>query len=595
MGHTHWGSGVERKALPRCGALRRGRLGWRALALVCASAQLASAADGFALNRFEPAEGDSDWFAMQSLDLRGHGRWATGIVGDWSHRSLVLFDERGNEVQALLRDQFYAYLGASVVLWERARVGASFPLVLLSEGDAAQPGAPTLPVSSGTNVGDLRLGADVRVFGENRGYVSLALGARVYVPTGSSSAMTGDGKVRVRPHALASGRAGIFEYAVRTGLNVRGRSEFAGQEVGTEWQFGAAAGLRLLDERLLVGPELWGATAVDSSMGVFDKEATPVEALLGAHYRIEQLAFGLGAGPGLGRGFGTPSMRALASLQWIQDVEEPAPPPPDRDADGIFDLDDACPAEAGPGSTSPQKHGCPLPQDSDRDGIFDSDDACPAQGGMLSTDPTLNGCPPPDRDGDQILDRDDACVAEAGILDPEPARNGCPPPWDTDGDQILDPEDACPEQPGKEDPERSKNGCPRVSLKGDMLQVLDRIEFDNGKATLTRESEPILQAVVNLLREHPEIVELDVQGHTDNKGKHASNMDLSRRRAAAVRSWLIARGIEKERLTSRGVGPDRPIDSNDTAAGRQKNRRVEFHVVKTGDSQPAGGTRERRQ
>ena len=202
--------------------------------------------------------------------------------------------------------------------------------MLLSEGDAAQPGAPTLPVSSGANVGDLRLGADVRVFGEHRSYVSLALGARVHVPTGSSSAMTGDGKLRFSPHALASGRAGIFEYGVRTGLNVRGRSGFAGQELGSEWQFAAAAGVRLLDERLLVGPEVWGATAVDSSLGAFDKEGTPVEALLGAHYRLQQLAFGVGAGPGLSRGFGTPAMRALASLQWIQDVEEPAPPPPDR-------------------------------------------------------------------------------------------------------------------------------------------------------------------------------------------------------------------------------------------------------------------------
>lgn len=573
-------------ARPRGGAARLGRVGLSLLVLASAAVGPARAAEqGFALNRFEPAEGDSDWFAMQSLDLRGHGRWATGIVGDWAHRPLVLYDAQGNEVQALLRDQLYAYLGGSVILWDRLRLGASFPLVLMSEGDAAAPGAPTLPVSSGTNVGDLRLGADVRVLGEHRGYVSLALGARLYVPTGSSSAMTG-GQLRIQPHALASGRLGIFEYAVRTGLNVRGRSDFAGQEVGSEWQFGAAAGVRLLDERLLVGPELWGGTAVDSSLGAFDKEGTPVEVLLGAHYRIEQLAFGLGAGPGLSRGFGTPAMRALASLQWIQDVQEPAPPPPDRDADGIFDLDDACPAEPGPASARPQQHGCPLPQDSDRDGIFDTDDACPAQSGVLSAERERNGCPPPDRDGDQILDRDDACVAEAGILDPDPARNGCPPPSDTDGDQILDPEDACPERPGSADPDRSKHGCPRVSLKGDMVQVLDRIEFENGKATLTAESEPILQAVAGLLREHPEIAELDIQGHTDNKGKHASNMDLSRRRAAAVRNWLIQNGIAKERLTSRGVGPERPIDSNDTAAGRQKNRRVEFHVIKTRGGEP---------
>ncbi|MEY2935826.1 MAG: hypothetical protein RL033_6575 [Pseudomonadota bacterium] len=565
-----------------------GWLGLGILATSLAAGPSASAAEqGFALNRFEPAERDSEWFALQSLDLRGHGRWAIGIVGDWSHRPLVLYDAQGREVQALLRDQLYAYVGGSVILWERLRMGASFPLVLVSDGDAAQPGAPTLPVSSGTNVGDLRLSADVRVFGEHGGFINLALGARVFVPTGSSSAMTGDGQLRVQPHALVAGRISSFEYAARTGINVRSRTDFAGQRVGTEWLFGAAAGVRMLDDRLLVGPEIWGGTAVDASFGAFDKEGTPIEALLGVHYRLEQLAFGIGAGPGLSQGFGTPSMRAVASLQWIQDVEEPpAPAPLDRDGDGIVDSTDACPTEAGPANAEASRHGCPPPQDSDADGISDPDDACPAQSGLLSADRAISGCPPPDRDGDQILDRDDACVDEVGVTDLDPTRNGCPPPRDTDGDQILDPQDACPEQAGPQDPEPKRNGCPRVSWKGDVVQVLDRIEFENGKAELTSGSEQILLAVVALLREHPELRQLDIEGHTDNKGKHDANLDLSQRRAAAVRSWLIAQGVAPERLTSHGIGADRPIESNDTAIGRQKNRRVEFHVLDAGEAKP---------
>jgi OmpA-OmpF porin, OOP family len=354
--------------------------------------------------------------------------------------------------------------------------------------------------------------------------------------------------------------------------------------------------VRLLDERLLVGPELWGGTAVDSSLGAFDKEGTPVEALLGAHYRLERLAFGLGAGPGLSRGFGSPQLRALASLQWIQGAEEPiAPPPPpsDRDGDGIADTDDACPAEAGPASQDASKHGCPLPQDSDGDGIFDPDDACPAQRGEATQDAATNGCPPPDRDGDTVLDREDACIDEAGVRDTDPARNGCPLPRDTDGDQIIDPQDACPEQAGPADPDAQKNGCPRVVLKGDVVQVLDRIEFENGKAKLTPDSIPILEQVAKLLLEHPEILQLDVEGHTDSKGKHASNMDLSKRRAASVRKWLTEHGIAAERLTSHGIGPDRPLDSNDTASGRQKNRRVEFHVTKNSEAEGgAAGSKE---
>jgi hypothetical protein len=123
----------------------------------------AAETDGFALNRFEPAERGSDWFALESLDLRGHGRWATGVVGDWSHRPLVLYDDAGNEVRALLRDQLYAYVGGSIVWFDRLRVSASFPLLLVNDVDAATPQTGNLDIASGANLGDLRMSGDVRV------------------------------------------------------------------------------------------------------------------------------------------------------------------------------------------------------------------------------------------------------------------------------------------------------------------------------------------------------------------------------------------------------------------------------------------------
>jgi len=120
----------------------RGRGGALALtALLASFAQRSAAAEqGFALNRFEPAERDSSWFALESLNLRGHGRWATGVIGDWAHRPLVIYDGSGNELQALLRDQVYAYVGGSVVFWDRLRLGLSFPVVLVSSSGAATPG-----------------------------------------------------------------------------------------------------------------------------------------------------------------------------------------------------------------------------------------------------------------------------------------------------------------------------------------------------------------------------------------------------------------------------------------------------------------------
>jgi len=74
-------------------------------------------------------------------------------------------------------------------------------------------------------------------------------------------------------------------------------------------------------------------------------------------------------------------------------------------------------------------------------------------------------------------------------------------------------------------------------------------------------------------------VKLKILGHTDSKGDRAHNLDLSQRRALAVKKYLVDHGIDDARLTTDGFGPDKPIDSNDTKAGRANNRRIEFELV----------------
>src|SRR5690606_24891399 len=88
----------------------------------------------------------------------------------------------------------------------------------------------------------------------------------------------------------------------------------------------------------------------------------------------------------------------------------------------------------------------------------------------------------------------------------------------------------------------------------------------------------VLEAVAKVLSEHPEIKRVRVEGHTDNRGAAALNKRLSAARAASVVGWLTKHGIDKERLTSEGFGPDRPIATNQDEAGRSLNRRVEFHI-----------------
>ncbi len=252
-------------------------------------------------------------------------------------------------------------------------------------------------------------------------------------------------------------------------------------------------------------------------------------------------------------------------------------PPVDTDGDGIPDANDACPEVAGVANADPLKHGCP--PDRDADGVLDQVDACPDVPGVPNADPAKNGCPPPgDRDGDGVTDDVDACVELKGVADADPAKNGCPP--DTDGDGFRDDQDACPEEKGVDDPDPTKRGCPKlVRVTDKEIVILEQVQFDTGKATIKPASDELLTSVANVLKEHPEILKLEVQGHTDNRGSKQLNKKLSQDRAESVKKALESRGVEATRLLAQGYGPDKPIADNGSEEGRQQNRRVQFVVT----------------
>lgn len=121
-------------------------------------------------------------------------------------------------------------------------------------------------------------------------------------------------------------------------------------------------------------------------------------------------------------------------------------------------------------------------------------------------------------------------------------------------------------------------GAPLAKIENDQITIAEQIQFRTGSAEILGDSTPIVDAVAEILSSHPKIAKLRVEGHTDNQGNAAANVDLSKRRAAAVVAALTARGIARERLTSNGFGDTKPLDVNTTDEGRQRNRRVEFHI-----------------
>lgn len=255
----------------------------------------------------------------------------------------------------------------------------------------------------------------------------------------------------------------------------------------------------------------------------------------------------------------------------------------DRDGDGIADDVDQCPDAAEDADGWEDADGCPEDQDVDGDGIPESRDQCELEAedsdGYLDED----GCPEPDNDLDRVLDAEDQCPLEAEDPDGHADEDGCPDP-DNDADGILDPEDRCPSELGPVD----NGGCPRayenVRVTTRAIRIDQEVFFQTSRARVRPVSFPLLDTVAQVLRDFPEMT-VEIQGHTDNRGSDRSNMRLSSRRAEAVRDYLVSRGIVVSRLTSRGYGETRPIETNRTAEGRASNRRVEF--VRT-DQPPEG-------
>lgn len=243
--------------------------------------------------------------------------------------------------------------------------------------------------------------------------------------------------------------------------------------------------------------------------------------------------------------------------------------PKDTDNDGVEDYKDQCPNT--PSGVSVDSLGCPI--DSDKDGVADYLDSCANNTAEeIARGVDENGCPM-DSDGDGVPDYLDECPntpAEAkGFVD----EKGCP--TDKDGDGVADYIDVCPEVAGI----KENNGCPEIKaeVKKVFEKALNGIEFETGSAKIKKSSNKILDDVVNIMKENP-TWKLSINGHTDNKGNAEKNQKLSEDRAASVKAYLENKGIEAERLSSAGFGQDQPVADNKTAAGRAKNRRVEFKV-----------------
>jgi OOP family OmpA-OmpF porin len=195
--------------------------------------------------------------------------------------------------------------------------------------------------------------------------------------------------------------------------------------------------------------------------------------------------------------------------------------------------------------------------DSDGDGVVDERDQCPNTPRGITVD--ARGCPP-DSDGDGVPDYLDRCPGTPPGVAVDNA--GCP--FDSDGDGVVDHLDKCPNTP--RGATVNEAGC--WSLEATAL-------YDSNSSYIRAEAYPLLDEVAIILEKNP-AMEVEVQGHTDNKGTAKYNQWLSEKRAQRVKDYLVSKGVDPSRLAAKGYGLTQPVASNGTEEGRAQNRRVEL-------------------
>jgi OmpA-OmpF porin, OOP family len=129
---------------------------------------------------------------------------------------------------------------------------------------------------------------------------------------------------------------------------------------------------------------------------------------------------------------------------------------------------------------------------------------------------------------------------------------------------------------------RPPPGPARVVLTESNIAIMDKVQFETGKAALLPASHALLDEVAKMLKDNPQVEMISVEGHTDSTGSPDFNRKLSQQRAESVAKYLSGKGVKAARMEPKGFGPDRPVADNETDAGRDANRRVEFNILKQG-------------
>jgi outer membrane protein OmpA-like peptidoglycan-associated protein len=444
---------------------------------------------------------------------------------------------------ALVEYRAGMWLSAELHLIQPLTVAVQVPFTLQERGILAMQPAANQGFSTGGGIGDIRITPRVGILRQERAWLDLALQASIDLPTSSDNLLTTWDEPSVEG-LLALGHrfyVGQSDAALLVLGNVFGFTApdrtIDGKQIGAGYggRFGTAFETGRTN---LVPARIFGEIeAKTMPRSTFSDGYTPAEWRGGASWCFGPgISFDVAAGTGITNAPGAPDWRVVSGLAY--------------------------------GSNS-----C---------GFAQENRLLRERRAMEAAEAERNAADEAARLAARRAAEEKAAAEEAARLAAEKAKADrlALEARDSDGDGVPDLQDNCPNVAGPAD----NRGCPaeqkqQVVISGSTLQILDRVHFATGKATIEKRSFGLLDQVAAVLNGHPEMAKVEVQGHTDSRGAVTTNMTLSQARADAVAKYLVGKGISPERLRARGYGPQQPVDKNETAAGREANRRVEFKVL----------------
>ena len=580
-----------------------------------------------ATEQFEPLHSQHlNTLNVHGSELLGHLKFHGGLFFHYVDDPLVLvdYDHGKREVSRFVGQQLKAELTVAMGLFEWVELAIHMPLVLFQSGDDLAFVGMAGESISGFVAGDLRIVPKGRILSpEDYSGFGLAVALPMFVPTGDAGTFNSDGAFRIRPTVIADWRHEMgFKVSLNLGYQIRERRQFHNvvKDDSVDWALGVETPSGYDPLRFVASLHSGIQTSPDADTHQLNQDdnrflSTPMELDLGARYQpISDVTVNAGVGFGLVGSAGSPDFRLFLGAAWQQTTV-------DSDGDGIEDPDDRCPDQPEDVDDFEDSDGCP-DLDHDRDGVFDEVDACVMEPEDKDGFEDLDGCPELDNDQDRIDDLADKCPLEPEDRDGFEDVDGCPD-VDNDDDEILDVDDRCPQEPEDYDDFQDDDGCPepdndmdgvpdidddcptqaevingiddddgcpdgeevRVQVRRGAIVILQKVFFATNKDVIKKKSYPILEDVARALADNPQITLVEIEGHTDDRGRDAKNMSLSERRATSVERFLVEHGVDPKRLMSSGFGETMPLDSNRTKAGRAANRRVEFTILEV-DGKP---------